>query len=195
MAAKKQLTPKQQQFVAEYLIDLNGTAAAARCGYKHPNKQGPRLLVHVGISQAISAAQAKAIAKLEKKLGKIEMTSDRVLEELFLVARGDIGDIMDFTGDEPRLKLAKDISPEARRLISSLKLKRYVEGHGDTARTVEVTDLKLCDKLRALHNLAMHYKLLTQSQIANAYTSQSASSFSVSAFGVEFAGLASLTAH
>lgn len=31
------LTPKQKRFVAEYLVDLNATAAAKRAGYKDPN--------------------------------------------------------------------------------------------------------------------------------------------------------------
>ena len=31
------MTPKQQRFVDEYLIDLNATQAAIRAGYKHPD--------------------------------------------------------------------------------------------------------------------------------------------------------------
>jgi hypothetical protein len=61
MAGKLNL--RQAAFVREYLIDLNATAAAGRAGYKHPNVQGPRLLVNVGVAQALEAAQAKASAK------------------------------------------------------------------------------------------------------------------------------------
>ena len=50
------LTPKQQRFVEEYLIDLNATKAAVRAGYAQPNKQGPRMLVNVGIAAAIRKA-------------------------------------------------------------------------------------------------------------------------------------------
>ena len=46
------LTQKQEAFVAEYLVDLNATAAAERARYEHPNKQGPRMLVNVGIAKA-----------------------------------------------------------------------------------------------------------------------------------------------
>jgi phage terminase small subunit len=53
------LLPKQERFVQEYLKDLNATAAAGRAGYKKPNKQGPRLLVNVGIQEAIVAAKAE----------------------------------------------------------------------------------------------------------------------------------------
>lgn len=53
------LSAKQERFVAEYLSNRgNATDAAAAAGYAHPNKQGPRLLVNVGIAAAISRAQA-----------------------------------------------------------------------------------------------------------------------------------------
>lgn len=53
------LTPKQERFVSEYLSNKgNATEAAAAAGYKHPNTQGPRLLVNVCIASAIAKAQA-----------------------------------------------------------------------------------------------------------------------------------------
>ena len=52
------LTPKQEAFVAEYLIDLNATQAATRAGYsaKTANEQGSRLLANVNVSQAVQQA-------------------------------------------------------------------------------------------------------------------------------------------
>jgi phage terminase small subunit len=53
------LTPKQARFVAEYLSNKgNSTEAAKSAGYTHPNKQGPRLLVNVGIAAEIAKAQS-----------------------------------------------------------------------------------------------------------------------------------------
>ena len=66
------LTQKQEAFVAEYLVDLNATAAAERAGYEHPNKQGPRMLVNVGIAKAIASAQAR-------RSERTEVTQDYVL--------------------------------------------------------------------------------------------------------------------
>ena len=42
----RKLTPKQELFVQEYLIDLNATQAAIRAGYsvKNADKIGPELL-------------------------------------------------------------------------------------------------------------------------------------------------------
>ncbi len=59
------LTAKQERFVEEYLVDLNATQAAARAGYQHPNKQGPRLSVNVGVAKAIAAAQAERVKRTE----------------------------------------------------------------------------------------------------------------------------------
>ncbi len=53
------LTPKQQRFVDEYLIDLNATQAAIRSGYseKTAQEQSSRLLSNVMVSEAIELAQ------------------------------------------------------------------------------------------------------------------------------------------
>lgn len=54
------LTPKQQRFVEEYLLDLNATQAAIRAGYAAANADvtGPRLLGNVGIAAAVEKARA-----------------------------------------------------------------------------------------------------------------------------------------
>jgi phage terminase small subunit len=71
------LTPKQQRFVAEYLLDLNATQAAIRAGYseKTANEQGARLLVNVSIAAAIREGQ-------EKQAERTEITSDWVVEKI-----------------------------------------------------------------------------------------------------------------
>lgn len=55
------LTPKQQRFVEEYLIDLNATAAAKRAGYsaKTAEWQGPQLLGKTHVAAAVQQARAK----------------------------------------------------------------------------------------------------------------------------------------
>lgn len=53
------ITPRQQRFIEEYLVDLNATQAAIRAGYssKTAHSSGPRLLVNVGVAAAIAAAK------------------------------------------------------------------------------------------------------------------------------------------
>jgi len=76
MAAKK-LTPKQQRFVDEYLVDLNATQAAIRAGYsaKTAGSIGQRLLTKIEIQAELAAAMA---AREERT----EITADYVLRRL-----------------------------------------------------------------------------------------------------------------
>jgi phage terminase small subunit len=64
---KRELSPKQQRFVDEYLIDLNATQAATRAGYsqKTASSQGERLLRNAEIQRAIAIGQSKLATKAE----------------------------------------------------------------------------------------------------------------------------------
>jgi len=68
------LTPKQEAFVSEYLVDLNATQAAIRAGYaeKSADVEGSRLLVNTKVAKAVAAAQAK-------RSERTEITQDYVL--------------------------------------------------------------------------------------------------------------------
>lgn len=74
------MTPKQQSFVREYLVDRNATQAAIRAGYsaKTANQQGPRLLVDVGILEALK----NGLGKLQQQAQvKHEVTIDSLIRE------------------------------------------------------------------------------------------------------------------
>lgn len=83
------LTPKQQRFVDEYLIEPNATMAADRAGYKHPNKQGPRLLVNVGIEEAITAAR-------KQRSDSTKITQDDVLRRYWQIASADPNELIEY---------------------------------------------------------------------------------------------------
>lgn len=148
------LTRKQALFVSEYLVDLNATQAAIRAGYSEKTAQviGAENLGKPMIASAIATA-------MEERTAKVELTSTRVLTELSHVALSDIGDILDFTGTAPRLKLANEIPEHARRAIQSVKVKRYLEGAGEEAREVEVIEFKLYDKNSGLDKVMRHLGL------------------------------------
>ena len=75
------LSDKHQRFVAEYLVDLNATAAARRAGYSEASAKttGPRLRQRRGIAAAITAG-------LSDLTREIDVTSERIVEELAGVA-------------------------------------------------------------------------------------------------------------
>lgn len=80
MARKNALTPKQERFVAEYLVDLNATQAAIRAGYskRTADRIGPELLGKTWVSRAIEEARAKQQIR-------IQITADDVLRDLLEV--------------------------------------------------------------------------------------------------------------
>lgn len=60
------LTPKQAEFVQQYLVDLNATQAAIRAGYAagSADVEGCRLLGNAKVAEAVAAAQAERVARL-----------------------------------------------------------------------------------------------------------------------------------
>jgi phage terminase small subunit len=71
------MTPKQQAFVREYLVDLDATKAARRVGYKgdHVKKTASELMA----KPEIRAAIAKGVAK---RAERVEDSADEVLRDL-----------------------------------------------------------------------------------------------------------------
>lgn len=60
-----ELTPKQAEFVRQYLIDLNAKQAAIRTGYSEKNAemQGSRLMSYAKVQQAVAEGQKQKAAK------------------------------------------------------------------------------------------------------------------------------------
>jgi phage terminase small subunit len=89
------MTPKQERFIQEYLIDLNATQAAIRAGYSEDtaNEQGARLLANVSIQKEIKQL-------MEERSKRTEITADRVLQEFWHIATDDIKNYLRFHQDE-----------------------------------------------------------------------------------------------
>lgn len=151
MSAARPLTPKQQRFVAEYLIDLNATQAALRAGYsrKTVEQQGPRLLGNVGVAAAIQRQQ-------QRKVEKTSLTADKVLDELRRLAFSDVRQLFDKDG---ALIPLQELSDDAAHALASVEvvMKNAAAGDGQIDRVLKV---KLWDKNRALNDLARHFALL-----------------------------------
>lgn len=85
MSAK--LTPKQQRFVNEYLVDLNATQAAIRAGYKNA-EIGRQLITKNNVSDAVQDA-------IHKRQRRTEITQDYVLQRLKEIADKSASDAQD----------------------------------------------------------------------------------------------------
>lgn len=134
------LNDKQKRFVDEYLVDLNATAAAKRAGYseKTARSQGQRLLTHVDIQAAIQKRQARL-------RGKLEITQERVLDELAAIAFANGTDFATITHNGlVRLTPTDEVSEEKKKAVAAIKEGQYG------------TEIKLHDKVRALELLGKH---------------------------------------
>lgn len=145
------LTPKQERFVAEYLIDLNATQAAIRAGYSEhsANVNGPRLLVNAGVAAAIEAGRGKQLAKAE-------LTGQMVVDRLRLLGFQDIRLLFDEQGN---LRPIHTLSDEAAAMIAGMEviIKNAEAGDGVTDRVHKV---KCVDQVKPLEMLAKHFGLL-----------------------------------
>jgi phage terminase small subunit len=142
------LTPKQQRFVDEYLIDLNATQAAIRAGYsaKTAGSIGEENLKKPDISAAIAARQATL-------QDASHVTQERVIRELALVGFADLGDYMTWNNGGVTLAESTTLDADKRRAVAEVQVTFTAEGGS--------LKLKLHSKLAALDKLARHLGLLT----------------------------------
>ena len=145
----RSLTPKQTRFVREYLVDLDATKAARRCGYSPhtAGQQGYRLLKIAEIAREVGLQQAKLFTKLE-------LTAENVLEELRRIGFSNITELYDEDGN---LKRFQDLAPEQQHIIASSET--LIHTSGDRHRSDTVQKIKLHDKMKALELLAKHFRL------------------------------------
>lgn len=107
------LTPKQNAFVAQYLVDLNATQAAIRVGYseKTAESQGARLLTNAKVAQAVSEAMAR-------RAERVEVKQDDVLRVLLRHLNFDPATVY---GEAGGLLAVRDMPVEARLAVQSLE--------------------------------------------------------------------------
>lgn len=143
---EKPLTRKQRQFVDEYLLDMNATAAARRAGY------GARSAAQNGYG---FLQRANVVAEVERRLAarreRLEVTAERVIAELARIAFADIGRIMDWSSGDVALRPVGEISPEDRPAIQEIAAVKRPDGLA--------TRVILHDKERALEALCRYLGL------------------------------------
>lgn len=142
------LTPKQQRFVDEYLIDLNATQAALRAGYsaRTAEKIGSENLKKPEVAAAIETARSN-------RSEKTQINAAWVLERLAQEATADLADIYDETG---AIKPIHDWPKIWRQgLIAGIKHQELRDSEGN--RTGEfIVDVKVSDRIRRLELIGKH---------------------------------------
>jgi phage terminase small subunit len=139
------LRPKQQRFVNEYLVDLNGTRAAIRAGYSartaasiaNENLRKPE------IAAAIDAARTDMQVRTE-------VTADRVIKELAKIAFLDVRKLFSADGS---LKAVHELDDDTAAAVVNLDVRLTESESGEITMTARI---KLADKRAALVDLGRH---------------------------------------
>jgi len=140
------LTPKQERFVQEYLVDLNATAAAKRAGYsaKTADRIGPELLGKTCVSQAIQDAQAE-------RQKRTKITQDMVIQECAKLAFFDVRKMFDENGKPLDIS---QLDEDTAAALVGLDVQDVADSDGDYIGYVK--KYKMADKLKALELLGKH---------------------------------------
>lgn len=85
------LTPRQQRFVDEYLIDLNATQAAIRAGYSR--KTAPQIALQLLHKTSVAEAVAKGQAK---RAERVQIDQDWVLRQWQMIAEADPRELVQY---------------------------------------------------------------------------------------------------
>ena len=166
------LTPRQERFVQEYLIDLNATQAAIRAGYapKTANREGSRLLSNAVIASAVQKGRAKMAerAQIDQDwvLRQWQAIAEADPRDLVQYLRGPCPDCWDEPHEEPSPSCAKcgghgkghvvltdtrRLSPAAAKLYAGVQLGR------------EGIKVNMRDQDAALVNIARHLGMFKDS--------------------------------
>jgi phage terminase small subunit len=145
MAESKKLNRRQEEFVRQYLLDLNAAAAYVRAGFRARGNSAEvnaaRLLRNAKVSEAIEKAMVE-------RSERTKIDGDRVLRELgkiaFLDARRALNDDGSF----------KPISGLDDDMAAALASFDVVELGGDEGGVIR--KVRLADKLRALELIGKH---------------------------------------
>lgn len=132
------MTPKQQRFCEEYLVDLNATQAAIRAGYSAKTAR------RIASENLTKPDIAKRIDKLTgERSQRIGRDADDVIRRLWQIVEADVTDA--FSADGLPVN-PTDIPERLKAALASIKL-------GDSF------EIKTNDRLKALELLGKHYGL------------------------------------
>lgn len=150
------LTEKKKRFAQEYVVDLNGTAAAIRAKYpeRSARSRASKLLAEPEVQAYVQDLQAE-------KAKRCEISADKVLSELAKIGFANMADYIQVSGANIFVDLSKMTRDQAAA-VSEITVEEYMEGRGEAAREVKRTKFKLSDKRAALCDLGKHLGLFRE---------------------------------
>jgi phage terminase small subunit len=155
---KNVLTPKQERFCLEYMLDLNATQAAIRAGYSSATaqEQSSRLLSKAIVKQKIQLLK-------DEQAKRLKVDSDDILRELSRIGYSDIRAIYNENGT---VKHPTEWPEDLARAIASIEVEETFEGYGeDRVWTGYTKKVKFWPKNHGLELLGKHKVLFTEKRV------------------------------
>lgn len=146
------LEPRQERFVAEYLVDLNATKAAIRAGYSETSAR--QIAAENMAKPSIQAAIAEA---RQRSMSRLEITRDRVLAETARIAFFDPRRL--FAADGRPLQIT-ELDDDTAAAIAGVEVLEEWQGTGEDRVLVgHVKKYKVADKNSGIDKLSKHLGL------------------------------------
>lgn len=148
---ERKLTPKQERFCEEYIVDLNATQAAIRSGY---SKKSARLIGSKNITKVDIQMKIQGLA--DRRSERTRITADMVLKELARCAFLDPRKLFNEEGD---LKRITDLDSDVAAAIAGMDISVVKTQVSDV--TTLTSKIRLVDKKGVLELLGKHLALFT----------------------------------
>ena len=139
LALYMQITPQQELFVRQYVLDLNATKAVLRSGYakKNARQQGSYLLSKPDIQAAIKA-------RLERRFEKVDIKTDEVLRQIRRLAFANLEGVIEIRNGRTYIADTTSLTKDQMACISEIK---------ETAEGIQV---KLISREKMIELLGRH---------------------------------------
>jgi phage terminase small subunit len=137
------MTPKQERFVLEYLVDANATQASIRAGYsaKTAHAIGSKLIRNPAIAEAIRARRGKMDRKTELTVEKLDTKLAQILDF----------DPRALLREDGSLKPPSEWDDSTAAVIAGLDVEELFEGRGDDREQVgNVRKVKIADRIKPI---------------------------------------------
>jgi len=152
------MTDKQKLFCDEYIKDFNATRAYKEA-YPNCKKNesarvnGSKLLTKTNISEYIEQQK-------EQLKNKMEITQERVLQEMARIAFADVRKLYNESGG---LKNIQDLDDETAAIITGIETTEEFDGYGQDREQIGYTKkVKMADKTKALDMLGRYFGMFKE---------------------------------
>lgn len=148
---------RHRKFIKEYLVDQNASRAAIAAGYpaRSSRSMGHKLFTRVDIKAEIDAGLNEQLKEIERRALKYQLTKERWLKEMALIAFADMDDFAKITATGINLIATQEREQGLGKVIK--KVSESSSQHGGSH------SLELHPKLPALELIGKHFGWLQDS--------------------------------